>query len=76
VIEKADTAYLLKLHLPFVSKDAVNMTHSGDELAISIGNFRRNIILPRVLATRVVQKAKFDGDYLVITFANEDTKTN
>jgi hypothetical protein len=50
------------------------MTRSGDELAISIGNFRRNIILPRVLAARAVQKAKFDGDYLVLTFMNQETR--
>ena len=76
VIEKTDDAYSLKLRLPFIRKDDVNMTRSGDELAISIGNFRRNIILPRVLAARAVQKAKFDGDCLVLTFANPEAKTS
>jgi len=74
IIEKTDDAYSLKLRLPFIGKDDVNMTRSGDELAISIGNFRRNIILPRVLAARAVQKAKFDGDNLVLTFANQQAK--
>jgi arsenite-transporting ATPase len=76
VIEKTDEGYLLKLRLPFVTKEAVNMTRSGDELAISIGNFRRNIILPRVLAARAVQKAKFDGDYLALTFMNQETRNS
>jgi arsenite-transporting ATPase len=76
VIEKADDAYALKLHLPFIRKDDVNMTRSGDELAISIGNFRRNIILPRVLAGRQVQKAAFKDEYLVLTFANPEAKAN
>ena len=76
IIEKTDDTYALKLHLPFIRKDDVNMTRSGDELAISIGNFRRNIILPRILAVRAVQKAKFDGDNLVLTFANPETKTS
>lgn len=68
VIEKIDDGYLLKLRLPFVSKEAVNLTRNSDELAISIGNFRRNVILPRALAALQVQKAKFDNDYLVLTF--------
>ncbi len=76
VIAKRDDAYTLELRLPFISKDDVNMTRSGDELAISIGNFRRNIILPRVLAGRDVQKAKFDGDHLILTFANPEVKTS
>lgn len=72
VIEKTDDSYLLKLRLPFVSKDAVNLTRNSDELAISIGNFRRNVILPRALASLDVQKAKFDDDYLVLTFADDN----
>jgi arsenite-transporting ATPase len=75
VIEKTDEAYLLKLRLPFVTKDAVNLTRSGDELAISIGNFRRNLILPRVLAGREIQKAKFEGDKLILTFADSGVKS-
>lgn len=74
VIEKAADAYLLKLRLPFITKDAVNLTRSGDELAISIGNFRRNLILPRVLAAREIQKAKFEGDKLVLTFVDSEAK--
>lgn len=72
VIEKIDEGYLLKLHLPFISKDAINMTRNSDELAISIGNFRRNIILPRILAGLDVHKAKFEGDHLILTFAAQN----
>lgn len=69
-IEKSDSIYLLKLRLPFTAKEDVKLTRSGDELAISIGNFRRNVILPRSLALLQVQKAKFEGDHLVLTFAD------
>lgn len=72
-VEKVGDAYLLKLRLPFIGKENVSLARNGDELAISIGNFRRNIILPRVLAVQDVKKAKFEGDYLVLTF--EDHKT-
>lgn len=76
VIEKTDAAYFLKLRLPFITKDAVNLMRSGDELAISIGNFRRNLILPRVLAAREIQKAKFEGDRLVLIFVDPEAKSS
>lgn len=76
VIEKTDAAYFLKLRLPFITKDAVNLMRSGDELAISIGNFRRNLILPRVLAAREIQKAKFEGDRLVLIFVDSEAKSS
>ncbi len=69
-IEKQDDKYLLKLRLPFISKDDVDIARTGDELAISIGNFRRNVILPRSLAALDVEKAKFEDDHLVLTFTN------
>lgn len=67
-IEKVDDGYLLKIRLPFISKEDVNLARGGDELAISIGNFRRNVILPRALALLEVKKAKFEGDSLVLAF--------
>ena len=69
VIEKQADGYALKLRLPFISKEDVNLSRSGDELAISIGNFRRNVILPRSLAALQVKKAKFEGERLVIMFS-------
>jgi arsenite-transporting ATPase len=75
IIEKTEGGYALKIHLPFVAKEDVNMTRSGDELAISIGNFRRNVILPRALAALDVNKAMFSDDYLVLKFADQKTKT-
>ncbi len=69
-VEKQDGTYLLKLRLPFVGRQDVHVTRDGDELALSIGNFRRNVLLPRVLAPLTVGRAKFEGDQLVLTFQN------
>jgi arsenite-transporting ATPase len=69
-VEKVENGYLLKLRLPFIGKENVNLARNGDELAISVGNFRRNVILPRVLASLNVKKAKFEDENLVLTFAN------
>jgi hypothetical protein len=51
----------------------VKLARDRDELAISIGNFRRNVILPRALAALDVQKATFDGDHLILTFISPNT---
>ncbi len=67
-VEKKDGRYSLSLLLPFVEKEDLQLTRSGDELIVHIGNRKRNLILPRVLASLDVQSAKFDGDTLVITF--------
>ncbi|HZQ05223.1 MAG TPA: ArsA family ATPase [Anaerolineae bacterium] len=68
-IEKLDNGYLLKMKLPFAAKTDVHLTRAGDELAISVGNFRRNAILPRALASLEVQKAKMEDGKLVVRFA-------
>lgn len=60
--------YALKLKLPFADKSDVHLTRAGDELAISVGNFRRNTILPRALAELEVQKAKMQDGNLVVNF--------
>jgi arsenite-transporting ATPase len=75
-IERIDDGYRLKIRLPFIGKEDVNLARSGDELAISIGNFRRNVILPRALALLEVKRAKFEGDSLVLTFAEQSAPSN
>ncbi len=62
--------YILRLNLPFTEKPNVRLTRAGDELAISLGNFRRNLVLPRALATLEVEKARFEGSNLVLKFSN------
>lgn len=68
-IVKNGKGYLLKMKLPFATKSDVHLTRAGDELAISVGNFRRNAILPRALAALEVQKAKMEDGKLVVSFA-------
>ena len=69
VVSKHDGQYQLTLHLPFSVKGDVKLARSGDELAISLGNFRRNLVLPRSLALLPVERAGFSDDRLVLTFA-------
>lgn len=62
--------YSLELYLPGIPKDQVNLSKTGDELNITIGNHRRNLVLPQALAALQPSGAKMEEDYLKIRFTN------
>jgi len=68
-IEKEDGGYVLCLNLPFVAKKDIDLYQKGEELIIKVGNFRRNILLPRILLHYSIKKAKFEKERLKITFS-------
>jgi arsenite-transporting ATPase len=51
-----------------LKKDEVALLKRGDELVVSIGNFRRDLILPRALAELAVKRARLEEGYLVVRF--------
>ena len=59
---------LIKLHLPFVSKKEIDLSKIGDELIIKIGNFKKNIVLPRAYAVLEPKRARLEEDHLLIEF--------
>lgn len=61
--------YCLELYLPGIPKGQVQLTKSGDELNIRIGNHRRNLVLPQALAALQPSGAKMAEDYLKISFS-------
>lgn len=61
--------YVLKLPLPHVEMDKVVMTKKGDEMIVEIGNFKRDISLPAVLANHEAVRARFVNKALEIHFA-------
>ncbi len=69
VVSKLDGKFQMSLRMPFTTKADVKLARTGDELAISLGNFRRNLVLPRALATRDIAHAKFEDTQLILTFA-------
>lgn len=60
--------YVLRLPLPHVEMNKVFMTKHGDEMSIEIGNFKRDITLPSILATQEATVAKFVNKALEIHF--------
>jgi arsenite-transporting ATPase len=67
-IGSEDGHYVLTLSLPFVTKSDLSLMRNGDELTVQVGNYRRNIILPRILAGLSVKEARFEGEKLRIRF--------
>lgn len=59
---------LVKLYLPFASKEEVELSKVGDELIIRIGNFKKNIVLPRAYARLEPQRARLEENHLRIDF--------
>jgi len=67
-IDRDDNGYTLNLRLPLISNKDVSLMRSGDELIVTIGNQRRNILLPQVLTQCEVDGAKLDAGSLRIRF--------
>ncbi|MDQ6847194.1 MAG: ArsA family ATPase [Candidatus Dormibacteraeota bacterium] len=68
-LKKVGKGYELHLQLPFVGKDEVDITHRPGELFISVGPYKREISLPRVLNGTTVTKGRLDEGVLRVTFS-------
>ncbi len=62
--------HVIALQLPFTTKEEVKLSRHADELVLEVGTFRRNLILPRLLADAPTKGAKLDGDVLRIRFGS------
>jgi len=65
---KENGKYHLKVKLPFLLKKDVELSKHFDELIIRIGGFKRNILLPRQVASKEQVNATLDGQILDICF--------
>lgn len=68
-IEQHGGGFTLRMPLPFASKEQVDLLQTGDELVVQVGDYKRNLILPRALATMQVTGARLDDGELRIVFA-------
>jgi arsenite-transporting ATPase len=68
IIELDDGGYRLRIPLPFVTGSDVKLRKRGDEMFITIGNFKREMILPVVLAKRRASGGALRDGMLEIDF--------
>lgn len=67
-IEEEGEDFIMHLPLPQVELEKIKLTKRGDELFINIGNFKREMLLPSVLAQRDASGATFINGVLKIRF--------
>ncbi len=68
-VVQIENQYSLEIYLPGIPKEQVELSKTGDELNVRIGNHRRNMVLPQALAALQPSGAKMEDDYLKIRFA-------
>jgi arsenite-transporting ATPase len=59
----------------WVERDQVQLGRNGDELAITVGAYRRLLTLPAALARMSVSGARVEGGELRVTFSRQTTNT-
>jgi arsenite-transporting ATPase len=67
-IDKDGKDYVLALKVPFVDRSAVDLSRHNGELYVTVGNYRREISLPRVLAKRDTAGATIQDGELRVRF--------
>jgi arsenite-transporting ATPase len=68
-VQKVNGEYVLALKAPFVERGDVKLTRQDGELFVTVGNYRREISLPRVLASRETVGATIEDGELRVRFA-------
>jgi arsenite/tail-anchored protein-transporting ATPase len=71
-IEPTAQGFLLKMPLPMARKEQLDLMQTGDELVVQVGDYKRNVILPRALATLQVASAKLEDGELRINFVHKE----
>lgn len=68
ITELGDGGLQLRIPMPFVTGSDVKLRKRGDEMFITIGNFKREMILPMVLAKRKAAGGRLRDGVLEIDF--------
>ncbi|MBJ7599424.1 MAG: arsenic-transporting ATPase [Candidatus Nephthysia bennettiae] len=68
-VEKREGEYVLALKAPFVERGEVSLTRHDGELFVTVGNYRREVVLPRVLAGKETVGASLEDGELRVRFA-------
>lgn len=71
-VSKSNGQYRLSLALPLAAREDIDLTRKREELIVRVGSHKHNILLPDSLARLPVTGAKYEGDFLVISFAGEE----
>ena len=74
-LAKDGNNHVMRIALPFVTKEEVSLLLSGQELVVQAGRHRRSVVFPRVLSGLAIEEATVDGNTLKLRFqVNEKSK--
>ncbi|WP_461830082.1 TRC40/GET3/ArsA family transport-energizing ATPase [Aquifex sp.] len=65
-IEHRDGRYIIRIKAPGIKKESVSLVKGEDEIVVRVGNFKSHIMLPRKLRNLEPEKAKVEGDEILI----------
>ena len=65
-IEHKDGKYIIRIKAPGIKKESVSLVKGEDEIVVRVGNFKSHIMLPRKLRNLEPEKAKVEGDEILI----------
>ena len=66
IFEQTDEGYVVKIKLPYVEKEFLDLYKGGEELIIRIGNIKTHILLPKKLRNLEPVSAKWKDGYLQV----------
>jgi arsenite/tail-anchored protein-transporting ATPase len=66
---KERAGYALRISLPFVAREALDITRVAEDVVVRVGNFKRHIPVPRPLRHLRTNTAQVDGSELLIRFS-------
>ncbi len=67
-IDKSEDDYTLRIKLPFVTKEHVDLFNEDGDLVVRIGSFKRHVFVPRILLGRKPGRASLENNILSIAF--------
>ncbi len=73
-LQRERDGYTLTLRAPFARAREVSLMKRGNELIISIANVRRDLFLPRALASLEVETAEVEDGLLRVRFVKEGAR--
>jgi len=72
-VKKEGKGYAMYILLPFAEKEELQVWTHGEELVVSVKNQRRNILLPRTLASRRLLGAALSEGRLRVAFGERES---
>jgi arsenite-transporting ATPase len=69
--QPAQAEYLLSLSVPLAEREDLQLLEAGEEIVITVGQHRRNLLLPRALQGRSVLGAKLADGTLRVWFGGQ-----